>query len=78
MKCYPMLVVQDVPASSAWYQELLDATSGHGGNEFDIIMSGHNLLLLLHHGDHVERGGLTSPNETPGSGVLIYTSASTT
>ena len=72
MKSYPMLVVRDVPASSAWYQELLDTTSGHGGNEFDMITSGHDLLLLLHHGDHVEHGGLTSPNETPGSGVLIY------
>ena len=56
-----MLVVSDVPASSAWYQELLDATSGHGGDEFDMIMSGHDLLLMLHHSDHVEHPGLAAP-----------------
>ena len=72
MKCYPMLVVRDVKASSTWYQQLLGATSGHGGEEFEMIMSGHDLLLTLHHSDHVEHPGLATANETPGSGVLIY------
>ena len=72
MKCYPMLVVRDVPASSTWYQELLGATSGHGGDEFDMIMSGHDLLLALHHSDHIEHPGLATPDDTPGSGVLLY------
>ena len=72
MKCYPMLVVQNVPSSSRWYQELLGATSGHGDDEFEMIMSGHELLLTLHHSDLEEHPSLSVPNETPGSGVLLY------
>jgi hypothetical protein len=71
MKCYPMLIVRDVPGSSRWYQELLSATSGHGGDEFEMIMSGHELLLTLHHADFEQHPALTVPNETPGSGVLL-------
>ena len=37
-----------------------------------MIMSGHDLLLMLHHRDRVEHPGLAAPSETPGSGVLIY------
>ena len=72
MKCYPMLVVRDVPATSKWYQELLGATSGHGGAEFEMIMAGGELLLMLHHSDFEEHPGLATPDETPGSGVLVY------
>ena len=72
MKCYPMLVVRDVPASSKWYQALLGATGAHGGDEFEMIMAGHELLLTLHHSDFEEHPVLAVPNETPGSGVLLY------
>ena len=72
MNCYPMLVVGDVPAASKWYQELLGVTSGHGGEEFDMIMEGHELLFTLHHSDIEEHPVLAAPNETPGSGVLLY------
>lgn len=72
MKCYPMIVVRDVPASSTWYQELLGATSGHGGEEFEMIMSGHDLLLTLHHTDIEEHPGLAVPDGAPVSGVVLY------
>ena len=73
MNCYPMLVVRDVPASSRWYSELLGATSGHGGDEFEMIMSGHQLLLALHHTDLGEHPGLAAPTEGhAGTGVLLY------
>ena len=72
MKCYPMLVVHDVIASSKWYQALLGATSGHGGDEFDMIMSGRELLFTLHHRNVHEHPVLAVPNETPGSGILLY------
>ena len=33
-----MIAVTNVPASSAWYQQLLDARSGHGGEEYEQIV----------------------------------------
>ena len=71
-----MFVVRDVAASSRWYQELLGATSGHGGDEFEMIMSGHDLLLALHHRDFEEHPGLNAPEEgAAGAGVLLYCGA---
>ncbi|MBT8489157.1 MAG: VOC family protein [Gemmatimonadetes bacterium] len=73
MKCYPMLVVQDVPASSRWYQDLLGVTSAHGGDEFEMLMAGKDLILTLHHRDVDEHPVIADPSdETPGRGVLLY------
>ncbi len=73
MKCYPMLVVQDVAASSAWYQELLGLESGHGGDEFEMLMNEKDVALLLHHVDADEHPALTDPREHgAGGGVLLY------
>ena len=33
MQLQPMIAVRDVAASSRFYQDLLDARSGHGGDE---------------------------------------------
>lgn len=75
MNCTPMLVVEDVEASSRWYRELLGLTSGHGGDEFEMLMDGDRLQLMLHHPDVEEHPGAASPGgETPGKGVLLYMS----
>lgn len=73
MKSYPMLVVQDVPTSSRWYQELLGLTSAHGGDEFEMLMAGQDLILTLHHRDIDEHPVISDPQDgTPGRGVLLY------
>lgn len=73
MKCYPMLVVRDVPASSRWYQELFGVTSAHGGDEFEMLMAGHDLILTLHHRDIDEHPVISDPaGGGPGRGVLLY------
>lgn len=73
MKCYPMLVVADVAASSRWYQELLGLKSAHGGDEFEMLMSGDTLALCLHHRGLDEHPALVDPvGLTPGAGVLLY------
>lgn len=46
-----MINVADVPASSQWYQELLGATSGHGGADFEMLMHDGELMLMLHRAD---------------------------
>ena len=35
-----MLQVADVAASSGWYQRALGFTSGHGGDEFEMLYAG--------------------------------------
>lgn len=73
MRSYTMLAVRDVEASSAWYQTLLGARSGHGGNEFEMLMDGDELLLLLHHLDTEEHPAMTDPSSGgAGNGVLLY------
>jgi catechol 2,3-dioxygenase-like lactoylglutathione lyase family enzyme len=44
----PMIVVHDVEATSAWYQRVLGLRSGHGGPEYEMLMSGERLVLQLH------------------------------
>lgn len=73
MKCYPMIVVRDVEASSAWYREVLGLTSGHGGDEFEMLMADDDLALMLHHLDFAEHPAIDDPREGGvGRGVLLY------
>ena len=68
-----MLVVKDVSKSSAWYQRLLGLTSAHGGDEFEMLMAGDDLVLTLHHHDVTEHPVIADPAEgVPGRGVLVY------
>lgn len=73
MKCSPLIVVRDVEASSAWYQKLLGLTSGHGGDEFEMLMAGSELALMLHSLDIEEHPVISDPREgSAGRGVLLY------
>ncbi len=77
MSCTPMLVVQDVAASSKWYQDLLALKSAHGGDQFEMLMGKQGLELMLHHVDFSEHPGIEDPREgTPGRGMLLYFSVS--
>lgn len=69
----PLLVVRDVPASSTFYQRVLGAESGHGGDEYEQIMSGGELMLQLHAlevEDH--HGPLADPDQPLGNGVVVW------
>lgn len=69
----PLLVVSDVPASSTFYQRVLGAESGHGGDEYEQIMSGGELVLQLHAlevEDH--HGPLADPGQPLGNGVVVW------
>lgn len=56
MRLRPMLQVDDVAASSHWYQDVLGLRSGHGGDEFEMLFSGDDFLLQLHRLDAHEHG----------------------
>jgi hypothetical protein len=74
MQLAPLICVHSIPASSAWYQQLLGCTSGHGGDEYERLVAGSRLILQLHswtveHG----HGPLGDPELRPyGNGVLLW------
>jgi catechol 2,3-dioxygenase-like lactoylglutathione lyase family enzyme len=68
-----MVVVRDVPASSRFYQQVLAAQSGHGGDEYEQIVSNGEILVQLHAvevEDH--HGRLADPDQPLGNGVLLW------
>ena len=69
----PLVVVRDVPASSRFYQQVLAAESGHGGDEYEQIVSGGEILLQLHRIDVEDHHGpLADPDQPLGNGVLLW------
>ena len=78
MEMTPMIAVQDVEASSAWYQQLFGLKGAHGGDEFEMLMNAEGALqLLLHRPEHGEHAGLETPGpRASGTGVLFYFSVS--
>ncbi len=69
----PLIVVRDVPASSRFYAQILDAESAHGGEEYEQLVSGGELILQLHHIDVEDHHGpLATPDVPLGNGVLLW------
>jgi catechol 2,3-dioxygenase-like lactoylglutathione lyase family enzyme len=69
----PMVVVRDVATSSRFYQQVLDAESGHGGDEYEQIVRDGEIVLQLH-AIEVENhhGPLADPEQPLGNGVLVW------
>ena len=73
MHSTPMLFVRDVRASAAWYVALLGAATDHDRDDFDRIVSGDEVLLMLHRWDHAEHGMPARPADAePGLGVMVW------
>lgn len=67
----PMLFVDDVEATSRWFQTLVGLKSAHGGKEYEMLMDEAGLCLQLHHADAEEHGGERLPKGSArGAGVL--------
>ena len=68
-----MVVVRDVRASSRFYQQALGAASGHGGGEYEQIVSDGEIVLQLHAVDVEDHHGpLAVPDQPFGNGVLLW------
>jgi catechol 2,3-dioxygenase-like lactoylglutathione lyase family enzyme len=68
-----MVVVRDVPASSRFYQRVLAAESGHGGDEYEQIVSNGEIVLQIHDVDVEDHHGrLADPDQPLGNGVLLW------
>ncbi|MGI9657821.1 MAG: VOC family protein [Gaiellaceae bacterium] len=73
MRVEPLIVVADVEKSSIFYQRLLGCTSGHGGPDFEMLMSDERLLLQLHARQTAHaHPGLVAEGSQLGNGVALW------
>jgi hypothetical protein len=68
-----IIAVNDVEASSKWYQSVFECRSLHGGKEFDVLVSENDEILICLHkwGEH-RHPTMLNPNITPGNGLILY------
>lgn len=69
----PLLAVVDVGKAGRWYEELLAAESGHGGDEYERLLVDGAIVLQLHRidvGHH--HGSLADPGAPVGNGVAVW------
>jgi catechol 2,3-dioxygenase-like lactoylglutathione lyase family enzyme len=74
MRPQPLICVNDVEASSRWYQRLLGCQSAHGGKEYERLVKGERLILQLHRWEVAHHhGAIGDPKLKPyGNGVLLW------
>lgn len=72
MRCEPMINVADVQASSLWYQQLMGASSGHGGPDFEMLMHDGHLMLMLHNAESADHHPQIEAAGPLGTGVVLY------
>lgn len=74
MRSQPLICVNDVEASSRWYQKLLNLTSAHGGPNYERLERNGTLVLQLHRWDvDHHHGAIGDPNDKPpGNGLLLW------
>lgn len=68
----PMIAARDVESSSRWYQPVLGVESGHGGPEYEMLLSGGALTMQLHHWEADEHQHLGDPKLPVGNGALLW------
>ena len=71
MHSVPMLFVDDVIETSKWYQALLGAKSGHGGDEFEMLLGDKGAILQLHKIDDDHHDHSVDVSEPRGHGVVV-------
>lgn len=68
-----MIGVINVERASRWYQQVLGATSGHGGSEYELLLVDSQPVLQLHRldigHDHAPIG---DPEQPLGNGVAVW------
>jgi len=76
MRPRPMITVADVEASSQWYCAVLGLRSGHGGDEYEMLLADDELVLQLHHWDVDEHPHLGDPSDrSRGNGAVLWFAA---
>lgn len=73
MQPQPLIAVNNVEASSRWYQKALGLQSGHGGNEYEMLLHDGHLVLQLHNWEAHNHPQMGDPKSLPyGNGTLLW------
>lgn len=69
----PLIAIADVQRASRWYRQVLGATSGHGGDEYEHLLVDAEMVLQLHAltVDH-HHGPVGDPAQPLGNGVALW------
>src|SRR5262245_41548121 len=74
MRPQPLICVNDVEASSRWYQRRLGCRSDHGGPNYERLVAGDRLVMQLHRWDLGHHHGPIGDQAAghAGNGVLLW------
>jgi len=73
MRPQPLITCSSVSASSEWYQRVLGLESGHGGDEYEMLMSDGAMVLQLHEVDAHEHPVLLRDGQPlGGNGAALW------
>ncbi len=74
MRPQPLICVNDVEASSIWYQKLLNCQSAHGGPNYERLEIAGKLILQLHKWEEEHHHGQIGDPGDPGrgNGILLW------
>ena len=72
-KSDPIIAVQDIKTSSAWYQTVFGFSSIHEGDHFDILVNEKEEVMLCLHpwGEH-GHPTMQNRNQPAGNGLILY------
>lgn len=68
----PLLNVENVEASSKFYQAILKCESGHGGPNYEKLVFDGKAVLQLHKRDAPEHPEMWAENQSPGNGIALW------
>src|ERR1700761_2429975 len=73
-RIWTIIGVADVPRSFKWYQSLLGLAETTPAHDYfgQIVDTDGTMLLCLHEWGAHEHPSLTSPDVTPGNGLLLF------
>lgn len=72
-KLDPIIAVKDVEASAAWYQQVFGFKNLHGGEDFAVLTTESNeIILCLHKWAEHNHPSLTDQTVMAGNGLLLY------
>lgn len=68
-----IIAVKDLRSSSKWYELVFECKNKHGGDDFAVLVSKTDEILLCLHkwGEH-EHPTMINPDITSGNGLILY------
>ena len=69
----PIIAVNDVEASSKWYEQVFEFSRKHEGENFAVLLSKeHEIQLCLHKWGEHQHPTMNIRSVTPGNGLILY------